>query len=190
MFFKQSSRVVCLRLRQIRQGLNHDLHRMNAVRKSCLLTLRYSGNKKFTSVKSEPSSGMRFTSCRNDLVTSHSRVYTMFHTPHRRVHVLTNDENCSISSVEIRRTVKSQFGGYEDGHTCISVECPSCKERLSNSADSANKIGKLQINLRTGYTFCTSCLLQGPWSSLQSYFKVLHSYSLKLEKNECKRTAT
>lgn len=159
---------------------------MNIVRKSCLFTLRHSGNKKFNSVKSEPTVGARSVCCGNNLVTSHPRINASFHVPNRRIHLMTNDENISISPVEIRRTIKSQFGGYEDGHTCISVECPSCKRRPTESSYAQNQKGKLHINLRTGYAFCSSCLLQGPWSSLQSYIKVLDSYHRKLEDNECK----
>lgn len=162
---------------------------MNVVRKSCLATLRHSGNFKVVCVKPEPSPGVKFASNRNDLAAPHLRASAMFYTSRRTVHVLTNDENCNVSSLEIRRTVKSQFGGYEDGHTCISVDCPSCKGRLADSTGSANKVGKLRINLRTGYTFCSTCLLEGPWSSLQSYLKVLHSYNTKLEKSSCKRAA-
>jgi len=95
--------------------------------------------------------------------------------------VSNNDDiHLTIEAGEIRRAVKSRLGGrYREGHTCITTDCPSCsaaaaKRRIAGSNGSSSMqplgdLGELQINLKTGYTFCTSCFHQAPWPRLYLY---------------------
>ena len=89
----------------------------------------------------------------------------------RYIHMLQNDDHINITAEEIRKAVCSALfhNNPQEGHVCYSIDCPSCKEHSKNP-------GRLKINLTTGYTFCTSCFLHGPWSSMDSYLKNLKKY--------------
>lgn len=102
----------------------------------------------------------------------------------RTIHLLTDDDKCSIPTHEIRRLVKSNFKSYKEGFTCITINCPSCG--VVPSKESKSDLGKLYINLRTGYCFCTQCFLQGPWSNLNTYIKAVEMSNLKSEKASSK----
>ena len=100
-----------------------------------------------------------------------------------------DDIHLTIDTGEIRRTVKSRLGGrYREGHTCITTDCPSCaKRRASDAADGGigsskpvvGDLGELQINLKTGYSFCCNCFLQGPWPRLHSYLTAVQRRDTK-----------
>lgn len=98
----------------------------------------------------------------------------------RHVHMLKTDDNKNFSPDEVRRAVKAQFASSsQEGHTCFSIDCPSCKETSSNP-------GKLNINLTTGYTFCTSCFLHGPWSGLASFLQSFQEHQTNPKRTPCK----
>lgn len=160
---------------------------MNAVYKAHLHTLSYSRKLVITRVKREPPRFNRLQSICNELLlipsSSHqtlSRLIMPSCGHVRSIQLLADDDKCDISANEIRRIVKSRLRGYKEGFTCVAVDCPSCS-KLS-SQESKNDLGKLYINLRTGYAFCSQCFLQGPWSSLNSYLKALETCNLKSEK--------
>ena len=92
------------------------------------------------------------------------------HVPSRRyVHVLNEDDISNVSLPEIKRSIKSHFDGFSEGNACLSIECPSCKEKQA----SKEAVGKLCINFKTGYCFCTLCQLQGSWSLFNGYLNSL-----------------
>ena len=85
----------------------------------------------------------------------------------RSIHALSDVSVTKVSTAEIKRMVKTHFRQCQEGHTCISIDCPSCQVNHKNTGS----LGKLCINLKTGYSFCTHCYLQGPWTSFESYLK-------------------
>lgn len=62
------------------------------------------------------------------------------------VHLLNDDDISNVSISEIKRSIKSHYDSFSEGNACLSIECPSCKEKKQ-----ANKeVGKLCINFKTG----------------------------------------
>lgn len=172
--------------------------KMNAVYKAHFQTLSYSRKLVVTRMKREPTGCDRLSSffCNEALLlpssrqTSLSRLIVPSPGFTRNIHVLTDDDIRDISSNEIRRITKSSFAGYQEGFTCVAVNCPSCNHASSTTIkDANNDLGKLYINLRTGYSFCTQCFLSGPWSNLAKYIQALDVFQLKSEKaKSCKGT--
>lgn len=106
--------------------------------------------------------------------------------------VFNNDDiHLTIETGEIRRAVKSRLGGrYREGHTCITTYCPSCaaaaakrRPAVATGSNGSNMpfgdLGELQINLKTGYTFCTSCFHQAPWPRFYSYLTAIERCDTK-----------
>jgi hypothetical protein len=162
---------------------------MNAVCNAHLKTLSYSRKMVATRLKRETARFDRLStfSCNEVLLlpssqTSLSRLILPSPGLTRNVHVLTDEDIYDISSNEIRRITKSRFGGYQEGFTCVAVNCPSCNHASPKTKEVNNDLGKLYINLRTGYSFCTQCFLCGPWSNLAMYIKSLDVFNLKSEK--------
>lgn len=168
---------------------------MNVVCKAHFQSLSYSRKLVVNRMKREPTRFNRISSFNNEvlLLPSSHTVFSKLVVPssgiNRSIHVLADENRYDISSVEIRRVIKSSFGGYQEGFTCVTVNCPSCNTLSSPTKEASNDLGKLHINLRTGYSFCTHCFLSGPWSSLASYMKALGVSKLKSEKTKtCKGT--
>lgn len=160
---------------------------MNAVCKAQLKTLSYSRKLMVTRMKREPIPRFnRLSNVLNELLlipSSHhhetsTSILSCVHI--RSIHLLADEDKCDMSANEIRRIAKSRFGGYKEGFTCVAVNCPACCAH--SSKESNNDLGKLYINLTTGYSFCTQCFLQGPWSSLTTYLKASENRNLKSEK--------
>lgn len=148
-------------------------------------SLSYSRKLVVTRMKREPAKFDRLSRFCNDLLlvpSSHHALSRLVPSSGhiRNIHLLADEDKCDISTSELRRIVKSRFSGYKEGFTCVAVNCPSCNQL--SSKESSSDLGKLHINLRTGYSFCTRCFLQGPWSSLDSYLKALEKFNPKSEK--------
>lgn len=168
---------------------------MNAVCKAHFQSLSYSRKLVVNRMKREPTRFGRILSFNNQVLllpsshTSFSKLIVPSSATTHSLHVLADEDRYDISSTEIRRVIKSHFGGYQEGFTCVTVNCPSCNTLSSTNKEASNDLGKLHINLRTGYSFCTRCFLSGPWSSLASYMKALGASKLKSEKTKiCKGT--
>ncbi|XP_057372006.1 twinkle mtDNA helicase-like [Daphnia carinata] len=163
---------------------------MNAVCKAHFQSLNYSRKLVVNRMKREPTRFGRISSFNNQvlLLPSSHMSFSKLNVPSsattRRLHVLADEDRYDVSSTEIRRVIKSHFGGYQEGFTCVTVNCPSCNTLSSTTKEASNDLGKLHINLRTGYSFCTRCFLSGPWSSLASYMKALGVSKLKSEKTK------
>ncbi|KAI9561434.1 hypothetical protein GHT06_012391 [Daphnia sinensis] len=163
---------------------------MNAVCKAHFQSLSYSRKLVVNRMKREPTSFGRISSFNNQVLllpsshTSFCKLIVPSSATNRSLHVLADEDRYDISSAEIRRVIKSHFGGYQEGFTCVTVNCPSCNTLSSTTKEASNALGKLHINLRTGYSFCTRCFLSGPWSSLASYMKALGVSKLKSEKTK------
>uniref|UniRef100_A0A0P6GQX8 DNA 5'-3' helicase n=1 Tax=Daphnia magna TaxID=35525 RepID=A0A0P6GQX8_9CRUS len=163
---------------------------MNAVCKAHFQSLSYSRKLVVNRMKREPTRFGRILSFNNQVLllpsshTSFSKLIVPSSATTHSLHVLADEDRYDISSTEIRRVIKSHFGGYQEGFTCVTVNCPSCNTLSSTNKEASNDLGKLHINLRTGYSFCTRCFLSGPWSSLASYMKALGASKLKSEKTK------
>ena len=159
---------------------NKRRSRMNALCKAHFQSLSYSRKLVVTRMKREPT---RFCNELLLIPSSHSMSRLVPSFGHvRNIHLLADEDKCDISTSELRRIVKSRFSSYKEGFTCVAVNCPSCNQVPSK--ESSSDLGKLYINLRTGYSFCTRCFLQGPWSSLDSYMKALEKYNPKTASNK------
>ncbi len=163
--------------------------KMNAVCKAHVKTLSYSRKLVVPRVKREPTRCDRLSSFFSNeaLLLPSSRQTSGLIVPSsgliRKIHILTDGDIRDISSNEIRRITKSSLAGFQEGFTCVAVNCPSCNHASSTTIkDANNDLGKLYINLRTGYSFCTQCFLSGPWSSLSKYIQALDVFQLKSEK--------
>lgn len=64
----------------------------------------------------------------------------------------------------MKKILRSHLKSLTEGHTCLAAECPQCRNPEGQ--------GRLTINTRTGYCFCTSCGLQGSWTDLSAYLKM------------------
>ncbi|XP_046460713.1 twinkle mtDNA helicase-like [Daphnia pulex] len=165
---------------------------MNAVCKAHVQTLSYSRKLVATRMKREPTRCERLSSFFSNeavlLPSSRQTFLSRLIVPSpgliRKIHILTDGDIRDISSNEIRRITKSSFAGFQEGYTCVAVNCPSCNHAspFTTIKDANNDLGKLYINLRTGYAFCTRCFLSGPWSSLSKYIQALDVFQLKSEK--------
>jgi hypothetical protein len=172
---------------------------MNAVCKAHVQTLSYSRKLVATRMKREPTRCERLSSFFSNeavlLPSSRQTFLSRLIVPSpgliRQIHVLTDGDIRDISSNEIRRITKSSFAGFQEGYTCVAVNCPSCNHAspFTTIKDANNDLGKLYINLRTGYAFCTRCFLSGPWSSLSKYIQALDVFQLKSEKAKSSKWA-
>ena len=161
---------------------------MNAVYKTHLLSLSYSRRLAGARMKRELAKLDRPNCFEPSSIPSNLAALSRL-TPNvchaRNVHQLVIEDKCDVSANEIRRIVRSRLSGFKEGYSCIAVNCPACSH--SSSRESSSDLGKLYINLRTGYCFCTQCFLQGPWSSLEVFLKALETSNPKSEKASCKR---
>jgi hypothetical protein len=187
-FKRKQESVVVLFKKRVFFSFGTQRSKMNAVCKAHLQTLSYSRKLVATRMKRETTKFDKLSnfSCNEVLLklpSSQTSLLSRLIAPSagltRNIHVLTDVDVYDISSNEIRRIAKSRFGGFQEGFTCVAVNCPSCNHPLSTAAKNAsNDLGKLHINLRTGYSFCTQCFLCGPWSSFAKYIQALDVYNL------------
>ena len=187
-FKRKQESVVVLFKKRVFFSFGTQRSKMNAVCKAHLQTLSYSRKLVATRMKRETTKFDKLSnfSCNEVLLklpSSQTSLLSRLIAPSagltRNIHVLTDVDVYDISSNEIRRIAKSRFGGFQEGFTCVAVNCPSCNHPLSTAAkNDSNDLGKLHINLRTGYSFCTQCFLCGPWSSFAKYIQALDVYNL------------
>ncbi len=86
------------------------------------------------------------------------------HVSVRRLHQLRGEDVPNVTASEMKKILRSHLKSLTEGHTCLAAECPQCRNPEGQ--------GRLTINTRTGYCFCTSCGLQGSWTDLSAYLKM------------------
>ena len=84
----------------------------------------------------------------------------------RLVHDISDDQVGRFSYSEVKKFVKNYYRSVSEGHACLLVDCDSCAGKNGGVPN-----GKMTVNMKTGYCFCTHCHLHGPWSRFEEYLK-------------------
>lgn len=97
----------------------------------------------------------------------------------RSMATMLNAANIAPVTVsKIKKVLRGNSIGFEEGHTCLKVMCPICQHNLCGDAHKITAPTAF-INVITGLFICYSCQVVTSWQNLQDYFAIEETAELR-----------
>lgn len=99
--------------------------------------------------------------------------------------VLNVADIAPVTVSKIKKVLKENSVGFEEGYTCLKIACPMCQQHDPSTAGGVrSRPGLAFVNAITGLFTCYNCQVVTSWQNLQDYFALEKTTELR-EKLVC-----
>lgn len=93
--------------------------------------------------------------------------------------MLSTSDVAPVTVSKIKKVLKDNSVGFEEGYTCLKITCPICKPDPASTEAQKSLPPTAFINIRTGLFTCYNCHVVTSWRNLQDCFAIEKTAELR-----------
>uniref|UniRef100_A0A131YVV4 DNA 5'-3' helicase n=1 Tax=Rhipicephalus appendiculatus TaxID=34631 RepID=A0A131YVV4_RHIAP len=93
--------------------------------------------------------------------------------------ILSTSDVAPVTVSKIKKVLKDNSVGFEEGYTCLKITCPICQHDPSIAEVHKSQTPTAFINVRTGLFTCYNCHVVTSWRNLQDCFAIEKTAELR-----------